>query len=50
LEYETFNLKSGRVIGKGLHPDRVKKRLSWVKDKWKDKANIGTGLIIGFTL
>lgn len=44
---ETFNLKSGRVIGKGLHPDRVKKRLSWVKDKWKDKANIGAGLIIG---
>lgn len=44
---ETLNLKSGRVIGKGLHPDRVKKRLSWVKDKWKNKTNISAGLIIG---
>lgn len=44
---ESFNLKSARVIGKGLHPDKVKKRLSWVKDKWKDRVNIGAGLIIG---
>ena len=44
---ETFNLKSGRCIGKGLHPNKVKRRLSWVKDKWKDKTNIGVGLIIG---
>jgi radical SAM superfamily enzyme YgiQ (UPF0313 family) len=44
---ETFNLKNARVIGKGLHPDRIKKRLSWVRDKWKGKANIGVGLILG---
>jgi radical SAM superfamily enzyme YgiQ (UPF0313 family) len=44
---ESFNHKSAKVIGKGLHPDKVKKRLSWVKDKWNNKANIGVGLILG---
>ena len=44
---ESFNVQSARAIGKGLHPDKVKRRLSWVKDKWKDKVNIGAGLIIG---
>lgn len=44
---ETFNLKSGRSIGKGLNPDKVKSRLHWVADKWKGQANIGVGLIVG---
>jgi hypothetical protein len=44
---ESFNHKSARAIGKGLHPDRVKERLKWVRDKWKGKVNTGVGLIIG---
>lgn len=44
---ETFNWKSAKAIGKGLHPDKVKSRLQWVADKWKGKVNIGVGLIIG---
>jgi radical SAM superfamily enzyme YgiQ (UPF0313 family) len=44
---ESFNHKSAKAIGKGLHPDKVKHRLSWVKEKWKGKANIGVGLILG---
>jgi hypothetical protein len=44
---ETFNIKSGRAIGKGLHPDKVKKRLRIVRDIWEGKVNIGAGLIVG---
>lgn len=44
---ESLNLKSARAIGKGLHPDKVKSRLNWVREKWKDKVNIGAGFIIG---
>jgi radical SAM superfamily enzyme YgiQ (UPF0313 family) len=44
---ESFNHQSARAIGKGLHPDKVKKRLAWVKDKWNNKVSIGAGLIIG---
>lgn len=44
---ESFNHQSARVIGKGLHPDKIKKRLSWIRDKWKNNVNIGAGLIIG---
>jgi hypothetical protein len=44
---ESFNHKSAKSIGKGLHPERVKERLKWVRDKWKDKVNTGVGLIIG---
>jgi hypothetical protein len=44
---ESFNHKSARAIGKGLHPDRVKERLKWVRNKWQGKVNTGVGLIIG---
>ncbi len=44
---ESFNWKSAKAIGKGLHPDKVKKRLSWVRDKWKGNVSIGAGLILG---
>lgn len=44
---ESFNLKSARAIGKGMHTDKVKSRLKWVADKWKGKVNIGVGLIVG---
>jgi radical SAM superfamily enzyme YgiQ (UPF0313 family) len=44
---ESFNHKSAKAIGKGLHPDRVKERLKWVRQKWEGKVNTGIGLIIG---
>ena len=44
---ESFNHKSARVIGKGLHPDRIKKRLNWVREKWDGKVNTVVGLIVG---
>lgn len=44
---ETLNHKSAKAIGKGLHPERVKERLHWVRDKWKGKVNIGTAFIFG---
>jgi len=44
---ESFNHKSAKAIGKGLHPDKVKQRLSWIREKWKDKVSIGAGLILG---
>jgi len=44
---ESFNLKSARAIGKGLHPDKIKSRLSWVREKWEGKVNTAVGLIIG---
>lgn len=44
---ESFNHKSAKAIGKGLHPERVKERLKWVREKWKGKVNTGVGLIIG---
>lgn len=44
---ESFNHKSARAIGKGLHPDRVKSRLQWVRDKWRGKVATGVGLIFG---
>ena len=44
---ESFNHRSARAIGKGLHPDRVKERLKWVRDKWRGKVSTGVGLIIG---
>lgn len=44
---ETFNHASGRAIGKGLHPDKIKRRLHLVREKWAGKVNTGVGFIIG---
>jgi radical SAM superfamily enzyme YgiQ (UPF0313 family) len=44
---ETFNHKNGKVIGKGLHPDKTKETLIKVRDKWRGKVNTGVGLIFG---
>jgi hypothetical protein len=44
---ETLNHKSAKCIGKGLHPERVKKRLSMLRTKWKGKVNMSMGLIFG---
>ncbi len=44
---ETLQPQSARAIGKGLAPNKVKDRLYWLSDKWKDKVNIGAGFILG---
>jgi hypothetical protein len=44
---ETLNKKSGVAIGKGLDPSKVKDRLNWLGDRWKDKVNMAAGIIFG---
>ena len=44
---ETLNHGSAKSIGKGLHPNKVKDRLYWLKEKWNKKVNIGGGIILG---
>jgi len=44
---ETLQWESAKAIGKGLHPNKVKDRLYWLKDKWKNKVNIEAGFILG---
>jgi radical SAM superfamily enzyme len=47
LGLETMQPESARAIGKGLHPNKVKDRLYWLHDKWKNKVNIEAGFILG---
>jgi hypothetical protein len=44
---ETLNYASGKAIGKGLHPTKVKDRLYWLHDLWKNKVNMSVGFILG---
>lgn len=44
---ETFQPDSAKSIGKGLHPNKVKDRLFLLREKWKEKVNIGAGFILG---
>jgi hypothetical protein len=44
---ETFNKKTGEVVGKGMHPDKVKSTLANLKSVWKDDVRITSGLIVG---
>jgi radical SAM superfamily enzyme YgiQ (UPF0313 family) len=44
---ETLNHDSGKAIGKGLHPNKVKDRLYWLHDLWKNKVNTSAGFILG---
>jgi hypothetical protein len=44
---ETLNAESAKCIGKGLHPSKVKDRLHWLNERWKNKVNIGAGFILG---
>lgn len=45
---ETLNHKSGISIGKGLHPDKTKETLYWLKeDIWKNEVATASGFIIG---
>lgn len=33
---ESLNHDSGKAIGKGMHPDKIKEGLDWIKDKYPD--------------
>ena len=44
---ETLQPESGRSIGKGLHPNKVKDRLYWLAEQWKNKINATSGFILG---
>jgi radical SAM superfamily enzyme YgiQ (UPF0313 family) len=44
---ETLEPSSAKAIGKGLHPNKVKDRLYWLQEKWKNQVNISTGFILG---
>ena len=43
---ETFNKKSGEIIGKGMHPDKMKAGLEWMKKRYPDIL-ISAGIIYG---
>ena len=45
---ETLNYESGKAIGKGLHPEKIKELLYWLReDKWKNEVALSSGFIIG---
>jgi hypothetical protein len=44
---ETMHPDSAKAIGKGLSPNKVKDRLYWLQDKWKNKVNMAAGFILG---
>jgi radical SAM superfamily enzyme YgiQ (UPF0313 family) len=44
---ESLHYESARAIGKGLHPNKVKDRLHWLREKWGDDVKMGAGFILG---
>jgi radical SAM superfamily enzyme YgiQ (UPF0313 family) len=44
---ETLEPASAKAIGKGLHPNKVKDRLYWLNEQWKNKVNMSAGFILG---
>jgi hypothetical protein len=44
---ESLHWPSAKAIGKGMHPNKVKDRLHWLKDKWGDDVRMGAGFIVG---
>ena len=46
---ETMNYKSGKAIGKGLHPEKTKELLYWLRDEkgWKNRILTYSGFIVG---
>ena len=47
LGIESLNHKTGKAIGKGLHPNLQKDTLYKMKESWGDEVFIGGGFIIG---
>lgn len=47
LGIETFNETAAKLCGKGLHPEKIKNILSWIKEKYGDEIFILGSFIIG---
>lgn len=47
LGIETFNHDAAKLCGKGLHPEKIKDILSWIKDKYGDEIFILGSFILG---
>lgn len=44
---ETLTQKAGKIIGKGMDPERIKEMLQACRDQWQNDVNIQTGYIVG---
>jgi radical SAM superfamily enzyme YgiQ (UPF0313 family) len=45
---ETLNHNAGKAIGKGLHPEKTKELLYWLReDAWKNEVAMSSGFIVG---
>jgi hypothetical protein len=45
---ESLNHESAKAIGKGLHPEKIKELLYWLRDDvWKDEVAMSSGFIVG---
>jgi radical SAM superfamily enzyme YgiQ (UPF0313 family) len=44
---ETMNHETGRIIGKGMHPEKTKEALHWCRGKWGNKVLMKSGFIVG---
>ena len=44
---ETFNVKAGKAVGKGLDPNKVKQTLHYCREKWRDKIITSSNFIVG---
>ena len=44
---ETFNIRAGKTIGKGLDPDKVKETLAYCKELWHRKVLMSSGFLVG---
>lgn len=47
LGVETFNHKAAKIAGKGLHPDKIKEILRWMKEKGGEELFILASFIVG---
>lgn len=44
---ETLNHQAGKLIGKGLSPEKNIETLHWLKEKWGDDIKTSSGFIVG---
>jgi radical SAM superfamily enzyme YgiQ (UPF0313 family) len=44
---ETFHPECAKAIKKGLHPDKIKELLYYLRETWEDKIVMGSGFVVG---
>ena len=44
---ESFHQVAAKTVGKGLHPEKTKEALYYLKESWKDRVSITASFIIG---